>query len=195
MKYQINNKLTNISELNKISVIFEVKAVDQLPYQSAYDNFILYFKDKDKINEHDFYIATNFVYGWMPTILKYKDNELKECVELVNLVKNGTRLNVEQLKVLKKTINNSIVGTSKLLHFVNPELYAIWDSRVCKYLYGSTNITNTISRFLEYITLCDKIKNLEQYDEIHKKYERKFNCKVSHYRSIEQLFYLNDIKE
>ena len=48
------------------------------------------------------------------------------------------RIDLEQLELLQKIINNSVVGTSKLLHFINPEQYPIIDSRVCEFLFGSS---------------------------------------------------------
>lgn len=41
------------------------------------------------------------------------------------------------LVLLKKSFNNSLVGVSKLLHFINPNIYAIWDSRVFGFLFPS----------------------------------------------------------
>lgn len=40
-----------------------------------------------------------------------------------------------ELLFLKRSFNNSLVGVSKLLHFINPRVYAIWDSRVFSFLF------------------------------------------------------------
>lgn len=188
----------------KASVFSEIEADD--PFQLSYRYFVEYFEDCDVITEKEFFIATNFTYGWMPTILKYKSKKSKQdfeqdraqCIEFLNIVKNGKRLDGEQLKVLKRTINNSIVGTSKLLHFINPDLYAIWDSRVCRFLHSTAYKTNTIKRFLEYIDCCDKVTELKDYAEIHQifldhvKYK---DFEVSNFRSLEQLMFLNGRKK
>ena len=49
---------------------------------------------------------------------------------LLNKAKSGNLLNSEELEIVKKCVNNSLVGTSKLLHFINPSIYAIWDSKI-----------------------------------------------------------------
>src|SRR5205814_6826920 len=41
---------------------------------------------------------------------------------------------VDEVATLASVVNNSTVGASKLLHFASPTRYAIWDSRVARYL-------------------------------------------------------------
>jgi hypothetical protein len=72
------------------------------------------------------------VYGWMPTML----NELKLRDQLKYLINDLNRAAQDQVpSVLERhletgalrAVNNSIVGTSKLLHFFFPHKVAIWD--------------------------------------------------------------------
>ncbi|UWQ59508.1 hypothetical protein K3722_05105 [Leisingera caerulea] len=64
-------------------------------------------------------VLAHAVYGWMPTILKsYNLDGL--AVEDVR----GGFLPAEPV------LNNSWVGTSKMFHFLAPEVWPIWDSRV-----------------------------------------------------------------
>ncbi|WP_371804792.1 hypothetical protein [Candidatus Lokiarchaeum ossiferum] len=144
-------------------------------YTESYKHFIDYFKNPDVIEEKHFYISTNFVYGWMPTILKYKSNKINDCISLLNEVKSGEILNKDQLTILKSTINNSIIGVSKLLHFINPDNYAMWDSNICNFLYGSKDIANNIDRYLEYTSFIDKIVNSDEFIASFPKYQEKFN--------------------
>lgn len=74
------------------------------------------------------------VYGWMPTILR--DSKIKK-IESVTPLQTVKEINSwkEAEKFLSKIddvapINGSWVGTSKFLHFVNPAIFPIWDSRV-----------------------------------------------------------------
>jgi len=64
-------------------------------------------------------VLAHAVYGWMPTILKsYNLNGLA-----VADIRGG-------FLPEKPALNNSWVGTSKLFHFLAPEVWPIWDSRV-----------------------------------------------------------------
>lgn len=73
------------------------------------------------------------VYGWMPTIMDHFEIEglstapLKEIKE-INSWEDGRSFLLQFGDVAP--INRSWVGTSKFMHFLNPEIFPIWDSRV-----------------------------------------------------------------
>ena len=106
-------------------------------YLQSYGNINNYFNKLDPIGGHEFIIGAHIVYGWMPTILKlnFESKErLGECAKILNSVKNCEEIiSNDDLKTLAKPINNgSLIGTSKLLHFIEPTKYAIWDSNVVR---------------------------------------------------------------
>jgi len=101
--------------------------------------------------------GSSIIYSWMPTILNFSkgsdDDEkanthLKECIKALKLIEgkkneydrllkdesfyNKKKKKEGYLYTLTSFINNSIVGTSKFLHFSFPEHFPIWDSRVEK---------------------------------------------------------------
>lgn len=105
--------------------------------------------------------ASYAVYGWMPTILKkfekidvlssfilqVKPLPLAEATEAIRdeVTNNGGQA--------LQALNNSVVGTSKLLHFVRPDLFPIWDSRIAK-LFGFRNAShNTPAAYMGYFEL------------------------------------------
>lgn len=101
----------------------------------SYRHFVAYFSPRKTITEHDFIIACYFTYGWMPTMLDLR-GELAASIKLANRVKaEGYVPTTEEIEWLANNINGSIVGTSKLLHFIRPDVHAIWDSRVYRYLH------------------------------------------------------------
>jgi len=106
-------------------------------YLRSYPEFLRYFRDLPVIEYHHLIIAANFTYGWMPTILHFKSDRFAEAVTILNCAKTGDLLTDAELFCLIALINNSMVGVSKLLHFINPEQYAIWDRRVAAYVRSS----------------------------------------------------------
>jgi len=70
----------------------------------------------------------------MPTSFDFRSDKFDEALEIINNAKKGIVPSIDQLEILKGLLNNSLVGTSKHLHFINPEIFAIWDSRVYRYL-------------------------------------------------------------
>jgi len=77
------------------------------------------------------------VYGWMPTILKNWDFKNFNVEQPIAVVRNLSNVEDAREFVLQidtvSPINNSWIGLSKLLHFLNPELFPIWDSRIAKH--------------------------------------------------------------
>lgn len=73
-------------------------------------------------------------YSWMPTIPDVKpDVDWNRLIDLIGELKTGNTANRrELLSILVPMVNNSIVGSSKVLHFIAPELVPIIDSRVVK---------------------------------------------------------------
>jgi len=158
----------------------------------AYAEFVRYFKDRETITRHDLVIGINFTYGWMPTIFEFQSDQFSEAVVILNKTKDGILPTSTELELLRGLFNNSLVGTSKLLHFVNPNLVAIWDSRVYRYLNGNEphgyRIGN-IESFLDYLMFCTYLTKQEGYDKIHSSIEDKIGYKISKLRSAELIMY------
>jgi hypothetical protein len=86
------------------------------------------------------------VYGWMPTILK------EHKIKIGNI---NSRFPLQEIKMIESwkdaetflshideiaPINGSWVGTSKFLHFLNPYIFPIWDSRVAVSFHSKISI-------------------------------------------------------
>jgi len=184
----------NINTLREEINSFEITG--QNSYLESYKEFIKYFKSVNSIKVHHLYIASHFVYGWMPTILTLKVQSEKEILKLLNNARKTKVLAHEELETLKVCINNSMVGLSKLLHFINPKKYPIWDSRIFRYLtkkksqYGIGDVQN----YLDYVILIENISNEKEYKVIHKKIESKIKYKVTPARAIELVLFESDKK-
>lgn len=178
----LKNRISCFDDLNRLS------------YDKSYIYFLKYFENKHILTEEDLIISANFTYGWMPTILNFKNTNYTECADILNKSKQIEILDKKDLEALRSLINNSLVGTSKLLHFINPEKYAIWDSRVCKFLSGTTHkyFIEKIDVFYVYIDYCKELTSFKDYDEIHNLYLIKSNnLKATKMKSIEQLMFLS----
>jgi hypothetical protein len=104
------------------------KLVDKNDYLGGYHALLVLFRDKLNF-EHpiDVEIAAYAVYGWMPTILKRVDASKLEGLRFFAETWKGSFDHARALGALRsggidlQSINNSVVGTSKFLHFVAPE--------------------------------------------------------------------------
>lgn len=161
-------------------------------YLVSYPEFLAYFQNVATIEHHHVVIGAHFTYGWMPKILTLGKRDLNQAAELLNLIKSGNSIGIEGLRLLKEIINNSTVGLSKLLHFVNPHLYAIWDSHVAHYLLGRPcpqNWIGDLTLYMDYLQLCQGIVQLPDYKGIHEVVTEKVGYSMSSLRTLELLMF------
>jgi len=159
----------------------------------SYIEFLKYFSDLKKITKHNVVIGINFTYGWMPTIFDFRSNDMDIVINILNKAKQGIVLNKAQLDVLKRFFNNSLVGTSKILHFINPKIFAIWDSRVFRYLADKEPHRNRIDNYksyLDYLEFCKYITEKPEYYKIHESIIKKVGYKMTKFRTLELLMYM-----
>jgi len=133
--------------------------INQRSYYISYLEFLEHFSRIAKFEKHDVIIGIHLIYGWMPTICHLKSDKFDKAADILNKVKNGKQQLLEEndLNTLKNVFNNSIVGTSKLLHFISPETYPIWDGNVCYYLTNSKSKANDVSAYLDYAKACREV--------------------------------------
>lgn len=102
----------------------------------AYPELLAFFKGPDRLTRHHVIVGAHIAYGWMPTMLDFRSDAFDDAARLLNDTRAGRVLSDDEIRVLIGIVNNSLVGASKVLHFVNPDLNPIWDSRVCQYLHS-----------------------------------------------------------
>lgn len=160
-------------------------------YIRAYPEFIKYFQTNTQIEKHHLIIGSHFIYGWMPTILTLILDNTDQILELLNDVKNGKILNENELEMLKTCINNSMVGLSKLLHFINPENYAIWDSRILNYCTGQSSQygIDKPKNYIAYNERLNKILKEHQFTDLYSGITKHFNYPITAMRAIEIIMF------
>ncbi|MBK6860835.1 MAG: hypothetical protein V9E90_03575 [Saprospiraceae bacterium] len=151
---------------------FKTRSKDKKVWDS-YEFHLNYFR-KNNINRESLILAMNVAYSWMPTMLNiYKIKNTKDWKKLVNDVKFLSCIKtfkdfekfedkiLDSLVRLSSTINNSIVGASKVLHLFSPKYIPIIDSRVIKawnFFFsdfskrnkGIVHLTSKPEKYLEY---------------------------------------------
>jgi len=160
-------------------------------YLLSYPEFIAYFANLDEITRHNLIIAANFTYGWMPTTFAFKSQDFAGGVAILNAARTEGAIGERELSCLRKLIHNSLVGVSKLLHFVNPSLYAIWDRRVCTYINGSYSHGEIQKprNYLAYLHNCHEIINDGRFKPVHASMNRKIGYDVTACRALELVMY------
>jgi hypothetical protein len=107
-------------------------------YSMAYPALLSHFACLQTVNWDAAVLGLHIVYGWMPTIprlggiMQWDVKERQKLVTTLTNAKNGREPTDDELKRLKAFCNNSVIGASKFLHFLRPDAFPIWDSRVAK---------------------------------------------------------------
>ena len=167
-------------------------------YILSYPYMIMFFASKEVIKADDLVCGAHMVYGWMPTILElYIDKgnlNLEQAAELLTGVKKGRGLTDEALGNLSKLINNSLVGASKLLHFISPGNFPIWDSKVFTFVFNTrphNYRVNNIENYRKYIEVLSRLQEDPRFESLHNSMNQKIGYEVSPLRALELVMYLN----
>lgn len=187
-------KFKSYVSLEKFSQDCSKYKVNRQTYDISYPEFLKYFNNIETISKHNLIIGINFTYGWMPTIFDFRSNNFDEAVKILNNAKKGLTPTVEQLEILKGLFNNSLVGTTKLLHFINPNKFAIWDSRVYRYLTWETAYNHRIGNcktYLSFLAFCDYLTQRKEYEKVHNSICNKLGYPMTKFRTAEMIMYLN----
>lgn len=181
----------------KQMIVVSCRAPDH--YNNTYPSFLKFFESRgSKVTADDFVIAANFIYGWMPKILKLgadKSDWLK-AAEILKKARNQQIRESNDLELLKTLLGNSLVAASKILHFANPNLHPIWDRRVCRYLRNckSGNGVDSIVYLLEYFDVCEKISRWPEMKELLPSFQKNYGSMTTLFRAIELTMFINGKK-
>jgi hypothetical protein len=184
-------------------IVIPIKKIIELAPRCAFDSepsvhlsyrhFLAYFRDRQTITAHDVVIAASFVYSWMPRCLDFRElREFDNLAVFMNAVRNGHDLDTQTLSLFKGVINNSLIGTSKLLHFAAPEKYPIIDSKVAKFLeeHGQRIDTDDSDCYVAYTCACRRAVEHPHFENIRGMVCRAVGFQVSAIRALELIMFL-----
>ena len=131
----------------------------------------------------------HMAYGWMPTILKKFSDSQPGIVGTAT----GCRSFEEASGLIQplddSPINNSWVGMSKVLHFMNPEFFPIWDSRVAKQFDLKISQVNKKNHFIEYLTFVEEHRNNDAVKKVEEAFVKEAGYSVSDVRACEFILF------
>jgi hypothetical protein len=198
-----NSDITDIIDNLELH-LNRIDRFENTQYFDSYFEFVKYFNNVKVIDYHSLVISSYFTYGWMPTILKNFNinKDISIPIAVFNKVKNDIEINDIEYMSLIKCINNSIVGVSKLIHFINPLKYPIFDSRIKNYfktndllplLWKPTyqNKKKDIQQYKIYRDVCLSIISDHRFDSIYTESLKKLNLNtnITKMRVLENLFF------
>ena len=131
-------------------------------YELSYPAMIA-FGTRIAIDQSSTLLLLNMAYGWMPTSARIHTNNLKPLSAVLKKAQQRQEISEPELVDAADTIR-SAVGLSKMLHFVAPDDYAIFDSVIKKNLNngkGSTYEPSMEKAIKEYLTFNKAVRDFQ----------------------------------
>jgi hypothetical protein len=167
-------------------------------YILSYPHILSYFSGKTTFDAADMVCGAHMVYGWMPTVLQLypetPNDDLAAGATILTKAKDTGVLSDEEITSLALLVNHSLVGASKLLHFVKPDCFAIWDSKIYAFVFQKkphNYRVNEVAAYRRYLSLLAGIRSDSRFDAFHESVNEKIGYEVSPLRAIELVMFLN----
>ena len=166
-------------------------------FMFSYRHFVRFFQERTSLTLPDFVVGAHFTYGWMPRILNFRPIDIQKCLVILNKVHSHQMILDSEVLTLAGAMNGSLVGVSKLLHFIDPNRYAIWDSNVCEYLNSRTGRKWRVGELQSYLNYQDLLRSLQGCSimtELRNIVGHRFDGEVSDLRILEIVMFLTGRK-
>lgn len=131
----------------------------------------------------------HMAYGWMPTILKKFSDSKPGIVGPATKCRSFEEASALIQSLDDSPINNSWVGMSKVLHFINPEFFPIWDSRVAKHFDLKITQVNKKNHFFEYLTFVQENRKSDAVKRVQEAFVKEAGYSVSDVRACEFILF------
>ena len=136
-------------------------------------------------------MVAHLVYGWMPKILNYsrKNNQDWEIFQATLIENQNEALSVVENIQFPPT-NNAWVGMSKTLHFLNPMMFPIWDSKVAKVLGVSATKMGKKDIYIDYMKFIFSNTDKHFVDVVREEFKNITNYEISKVRALEFILFV-----
>jgi hypothetical protein len=156
----------------------------------SYSHFLNWFKNRKFLTEKQLAIASYFTYGWMPRTLKIRATKMQIALDAINDVLKNNVVEKKHHDSIKNILNESYIGSSKLLHFAKPDLMPIYDSKVAIFCFGTSQGYNNYDWFDKYKKYVDKLKVDKRADNLRKNLSNEVGFEITVYRALEYAMYV-----
>ncbi len=184
----------NLNDLNPaIEKITDSPAVSELravTYLWTYPSIRAIVEGRSEIDMCVFHQLETAAYGWMPRVVRIDPKYVELALEAINKALQARRDTISEVDLMSiaKSLH-SLVGASKVLHFINPTVFPIWDSRIEGHRLGrkpSQNHMDDPANLSSYICNVLEIVQDEGFPEFYRGFQFAFEqrllaCHISPY--------------
>ena len=155
--------------------VAKLKADDQraITYLLTYPSMVK-FGRSCPLDAHHFHLLAALAYGWMPRVVRIDPGRLPEALETLKWARRQKRdaawkdIKRAMIEHLEACLG-SMVGASKVLHFVNPYAFPIWDSRIEGLRKGgkARQKDMTVAGYMAYAKDVYKVRASPRFDRLY----------------------------
>ncbi len=180
-------------ELNDLSKAIERVNSDsdetdfrKIAYLATFDHNLALGSSKYLDRRRRYFQIVNAVYGWMPRVLRIDIEFLSDAIEALEKSKSAECTNgvLELVTPISKCLR-SVVGATKALHFSNPEIYPIWDSKVAKTISNRQKLPHgymgEVSNYVGYLNCLLELRNKKEFLNFYDDYSRAYSNRLERF--------------
>ena len=142
-------------------------------YLSTYPEIINFTRNSKLDDAQYFKTLALMTYAWMPRVLRIDDKYLASAVVELSKAKNVKNNDFKEIDVnVIAECLHSLVGASKMLHFTNPEVFPIWDSKIQSVVGKNSNYytMKKLNNYYLYIEQVHSLVNNKNFNFFYEKY-------------------------
>ncbi len=141
-------------------------------YLSTYPEIINFPKYTKLDDVQIFKMLALMTYAWMPRVLRIDDEYLVCAASQLSKAKDITKNNYKEIKIQRiADCLHSLVGASKMLHFINPEVFPIWDSKI-QSIVGENKHMDKSDDYYDYVKLVYSLMENKKFHLFYEKYNQ-----------------------
>lgn len=190
------------STKNLESLLHEIESIDfnkTEKYLLTYPVFVEHFKAKQVFTKTDILQGIAFVYSWMPRVISIDETHTEPFAEAVNKFKVTNTGDDQLIDLATGCCGGSLVGASKLLHFIFPSIFPIYDSHVYKYFFNKEKAhhynVKMKDNYIMYRNECLELAKTKEANKLNKFIAAKLDYYITNLRAIEMaIFYASKLK-
>jgi len=180
-------ELKNLNEaIKKVRKDSDDTNFRKIAYLATYDHILALGSSEYSDSRRRYLQIVNSVYGWMPRVLRIDTEFLPESIEALDKSKSEScTKNVTELITPISKCLRSIVGATKALHFSNPEIYPIWDSKVARIIPNNQKLHHghmgKICNYVAYVDRLVELKNKEEFNKFYEDYSKAYSDRLERF--------------
>jgi hypothetical protein len=144
-----------IGRIQAAGPVIEPRALTYLATSPA---LVAYGGASSKIDAPRFHQIAAMTYGWMPRVVRLDPLQVEPTLRALKRAKDAKRpvLGLGDLEAVARCLY-SLVGASKILHFMNPKVFPIWDSYIARLRGGPGADPENRDEYLAYLMTCTRL--------------------------------------